>query len=359
MIFLYRFDVIGADAITTDSSTWPGLSNIGTPLYDVYLLTNYERPIPYVSTGGAASLIAAGVPPTSASFTSAAGWVPTPGIESNGIELNAEKSAGNISLKLPMTHAVAQLYKDDFPNARVWLTVGTLSAPDGVPLIVWTGEVQSVEFDEQRATFQCAHLRQLLERPALTAKYGRTCQSPLFDAAGCGLKRNRARFQLADGTGADSLGFPTPAGALLYYEYREDALLQATSYDAASLTLTVPEASNRANGYFSRGYVVIGAQYDSLNRFCRRVDAVTYTDGLGGAYGPYGGSKCSIVSHVGNQLVLATPLIRPLTAGTKVSIYAGCDKLPSTCKSAKFNNYQSFKGYLISVKNPYTSGLKP
>jgi hypothetical protein len=338
MIFLYAIDVVAVDgflsgdlsAVTTDGAR------------SVYLLTNSERAVqmPSVSSFWSSFFPA----PSGSDVVTGPDtrFVPTPGISHSGVSLDAENNAGEISFTLPAEHAIAQLFLYDAPAAQLWLTVYAYDDIAGVTTVQWTGQISSCAWQAPLAKLKGVPLSGLLRRQGLTRKHPRTCGHALYGPApGCGVNRN-------DYSSA-------PGG---YFFFREDGFLAEVTN--GGLTLVVPEAANRPAGFFDEGLIAVQPAYAGVGAYPHLPRARTDGSTLGHS-GPallIGGYRRGITRHAGAELHLSAPLLAPLVAPVRVSVFAGCDLLPATCQ-AKFNNFPRFGGYpYIPIKNAFESGLK-
>lgn len=341
-LFLYRFDVLQLDGITSSNTAPSGFDTSAVPNRKLYLMTNYEEAQPF---GNNEPFASAYLPNLGSSGLSANdGWLFSPErIEHDGLRLDSEKAAGQLTVSLPIDHPIPALYAKDAPGVQVWLTLAQLDATiSATPLVIWVGQVVSLEYDEFRCKMTLDHLQAVLQRQGLTAKHSRACPHSLFDAATCGVKAAAVDYNAN------------------YFKWREDGQVLQVSPDG--LTVIVQAAANRAAGFFSGGFIVIGGEYPQIN-----VDTVAHYPRGGnftlvdaGNKSVNGGFRRAIVSHDGQTLSLATPLPPGDYTGTagRVSLFAGCDGELTTCKG-KFNNVPRFGGYpYIPIKNPFEVGVK-
>lgn len=341
MIFLYRFEVLTQDASIAGilpPNSYTALDGIQRQLH---LLTNYERAVSFGAEPFAVPFLPTGLGELG---LPAAGWAFQPErIEHSGLRLDGEKAAGQLTVSLPRHHAISRLYQVESPGAQVWLTLSVAQdESDPAPLVVWVGRVRSAEYDELRCTLTLMHLGDILARPGLTAKHPRVCPFVLFDQSSCGVKVDA--FDAATG----------------YWRHREDGLLASVA--ANGLTITVPEAANRAKGFFDHGFVVIGGSYAEEGGELLHVPrAQGLTPSQATAASIHGGVRRAIMAHDGQTLTLAGPLpVGDYTTedAQRVSLFAGCDGAKTTCQS-KFSNFKRYGGYpYIPIKNPFESGLK-
>lgn len=336
MNFLYRFEVLALDGLAANFIRPEQYTESTRALYrELYLLTNVEAPVSFP------------VEPFSSAFLpvksgTGQAWTFEPlAIEHDAVRLDGEKASGQLKVSLPLEHRLAQLYALDHPGYQVWLTLAQHDealAPQ--PLVIWVGQVVAAEFDEARCTLTLHHLEKLLTRPGLTTKHPRTCPHVLFDKSTCRVKA----VAYDDGKG--------------YFKYREDGFVLEVAADGMSVT--VPEAANRAAGFFNNGFLVIGGQY-SRNSTPSEPDHFPRSGPLRASSNPNltvdGGYRRTIVEHFGDQLRLQIPLPPGLYTSQRVSLFAGCDGTKEQC-AQKFNNTKNFGGYpFIPIKNPFEVGL--
>lgn len=331
MIFLYRIDLLPYEA----AGAFGALAGVRPT---TWLLTSYERALSYqlypigfrVDINDSTNPWRSGAAPL---------YEPTAGLSHAGLRLDDEKQAGELALTLPLDHAIAQLYYTEPPTAQVWCTVAALPAEGETPLVVYSGRVRSGEVDlsTQLCTLKLAPVLQLLQRPGLTRTHSRTCGHTLYDEATCRVD-----------PGASEAAVRLP-------KWREDGF--ATSVSADGVTLVVPEAANRPDGWFVHGMVLVEPAYDQAGALHWPRTKGQYPTGINWAV-PQGGIRRSVVAQSGTTLTLATPVLAQLQLPARVSLYAGCDKTKATCQ-AKFGNYPCFGGYPYQpTQNPFETGIK-
>lgn len=342
MIFLYRLEVFNVDGVTSTLAPPTGYDTFTLPNRQLYLLTNYEEPVRFGQTEPFASAFLPrmgnmGIPVNE-------GWVFKPErIQHDGLRLDDEKAAGQLSVTLPIDHAIAQLYALDAPGVQVWLTLAMLdtTVANAKPLVVWVGQVAGVEYDELRAKLTLDHMQAVLARPGLTAKHPRSCGHMLYDQATCGVKAGAYDY------------------ATQYFKYREDGEMLAVSDDG--MTVTIPAAANREAGFFENGFLVVAGEYASYGNGVAHYPRGGSADLTTAKTTVNGGYRRAIVAHDGATLTLATPLPPLALADIKqrrVTLFAGCDYTMPTCKGT-FNNVARFGGYpYIPIKNPFEAGVK-
>lgn len=335
MKYLYIIDIAGQDGDLSDSN--PAITQYARR---VFLLTNAERSETFAGTGDYwFSYIAR---PDAASVAPGVldRFEPVPGISHSGVSLNGENNSGNLSLTLPAEHAVAQLFTYDTPAALLRLTVLVQGAQNQSPVVLWAGQIDSCAFDAELATFECSHISAVLRRQGLTRKHPRTCGHTLYSPApACGVKHS-----LGAGNG--------------YFLRREDGFLAEVR--DGGMTLIVPEAANRAAGFFAEGFITIAAEYAATTSggLTQHRPRALFPISSDADKQFAGGYRRHIVSHSGSELKLSAPMLAPLVSPVRVSVFAGCNLTKETC-IAKFGNYVNFGGYpYIPIKNAFESGVK-
>lgn len=342
MIFLYRFEYSTLDGMLSKSSVDPTLSQ-------AWFYTNYERAITLEEVDQT-GLALPWEPKTYAKATALSenprAFQPLPGLSHSGIRLDGQKTSGQASVTLPADCPVAQLFALEYPGGDLWLTIYSLeptavdntSQPDY--LTVWAGRVTTGEFQPPLCTLKCNHISDILRRPGLTDRYSRTCSAALYDRATCRVIRDAVES----------------ASPTCYFKFREDGAIAA---EIDPYTLQIAEATNRAAGFFDHGFIVIEPDYAGARFFPRATAAGNYSPLAAEAMsaGFRGGIRRAILSHTGNTIVLATPLLTTVPSGARITLYAGCNKSREACTS-KFQNVVFFRGYdRIPLKNPYETGL--
>lgn len=334
-IYLYRLDVVAQDDVLINR-----LSPAARELHAVvHTLTNAEEEQTFATEPFSSALL----PPNSTS--PAGGWVFKPtAIEHSELRLDGEESSGELSLSLPLMHQVCRVYRDDPAGVKVWLTLAIQDSPSTAPRVLWTGQCSKAVYEESRCKLTFTHLLSLLHRPVLTAKHPRSCPYAVYDERTCGV-----RPSLID-------------SATGYFAYREDAFI--TEISERGTVLKVAEAGNRPAGFFNQGFLVIEGRYSmrtgDYDSFVPRAQiSVQSADHLSTVDAGY---RRSVATHNGEVISLMTPLPASVSASEeaplRVSIYAGCNALPNTCKN-KFSNYSRFGGYpLLPAENLLKKGLK-
>ncbi len=201
------------------------------------------------------------------------------GISDDGIRQTENTSSDMLTLTVPQSLDVAQMYRVVAPGQTIDVTVFDLHYGDDGFLVSWMGFIVGVRFKDQiSAAIQCKNLSASLERTGLRKAWGRLCQHQLYSEA-CQVPRNSfkavANIDRLDGV---NIGFAPAAG--------------------------------KANGYYAGGYIEWTSQYGLEQR--------------------------GIESHTGDLLTIYGGT-SGLSMGQEITAYAGCDRLFETCIN-KFNN---------------------
>ncbi|MGQ2385095.1 phage BR0599 family protein [Acinetobacter ursingii] len=207
------------------------------------------------------------------------------GISDDGIRQTEDSTADLLTLTVPSSLDVAQMFRTVAPGQTVSVTIFDLHFGDNGYLVVWMGLISGVRFkNEISAEIQCQTLAVSLERTGLRKTWSRICPHQLYDDA-CQAPRNSFKtVGLIDRLDAVSIGFANAAA--------------------------------QSNNYYSGGYIEWTSQYGLEQRGIElhQSDLLTI---YGGTYG--------------------------LSIGQEIAAYAGCDRLFTTCQS-KFNNSINYGG---------------
>lgn len=288
MKFLYTFRV-------SNGRTMNGMTTFDTG--QTYHYTNYDDIVPYDMPGAEWRLGGA-----SASLVPGGPWLPA-AIEHDRLSWSQEQTSGDLKIRVDRSNPVAVLFQTGQPPGSVWLQIWLADEEQDRALPVWLGRIKQCEFGTSEATLTGQLIDDILRRPALVQTYGPTCPWPVYSAQ-CGLARDAT----------------DPATG--HYLRRVDGVLNSVSEDQQTLTADV--FATRADGYFTRGLLVIGGQ------------------------------SRLIVGHAGNTVTLLTAT-QQLTAGTPFSAYWGCSRVQSGCNSQ--GNIANFGGFTIPIINLWTHGV--
>jgi len=177
---------------------------------------------------------------------------------------------------------------------KIKLTITRVFLHDKTSLVVFTGDLLNISFAKQQAECDFESEGQLLRQPLLNTKYQCRCNHVLY-RKGCGLVNT------------------------------DWSLTSVATTTTSGKTIIVLD-SVEADGYYTGGYV-------------------TYLDQM--RY---------ITKQIGTTFHLNVPL-NDFIDGSIVTVFAGCDKSPNTCKT-KFNNFANFLGFpYLPSKNVITWGF--
>lgn len=224
-------------------------------------------------------------------------YEPAP-IGRGAIEQTQDINRSDLQIKVARDNDMGLLHLRYAPDSVTAVTV-FVREEDGEFGVAWKGRVTGARADGSEITLICENVQTALRQPGLRARYQKGCRHAVYNR-GCRL---------------DPEDFAEP-GVI-------------TAYDG-KLTLTVPGAAARQNGWF-----------------------------LGGMVRTPDGSLRMITRHAGSQIVITRP-VQGLAAilsnsgyglgygvhygGPVARLYPGCDRIRSTCH-AKFNNVVNFGGF--------------
>lgn len=230
---------------------------------------------------------------SSATYTQAA-------IRRSEVEAGQELIRSGITLDVPRTFAVADLYRISPPTSVVTCLVRQYHEGDGELAVVWTGRIVNVEFQGAAARITMEPIFTSVRRMGLRRMYQRQCPHVLY-SQGPGL----CNVVEADHDVAGSVDSIT------------------------GFVVSVSEADALPDGHFSGGYLEFEP---SAGVFERR----------------------SIELHVGADLTLATSPTGLAVSGA-VRLVPGCDHVQeSTQGCAKFSNEANFGGFrFMPDTNPF------
>lgn len=204
-----------------------------------------------------------------------------------------------LKITLHRDNPFADVYLNRDFSKVVTITVyqSHLDDPDQQPTIIWSGRLSGVEWEYPNMQLNSERLDIYMNGYALTMRYQvGQCVHTVYNGL-CRLNKDDWEVpglvcSVTDGTLID----------IPEARYKDDG-------------------STWPNGYFTGGIL----RMDGVNRY--------------------------ILQHSGSQIWLSRP-IKNLTPLSRVSLYPGCDRLPSTCNN-KFNNGLN---YLAFDWMPYVSG---
>lgn len=221
-------------------------------------------------------------------------YVPAP-IGRGGSTVKNEMSKANMDVRLDLEHALAQDLLARWVEASTVLTVFTKrnSGTD----VTWKGRLVSVVPDDDHLKLVFESIYTSMRRPGLRARFQKNCRHALY-ARGCYV---------------DPVDFEWPGEV----------------QTMTGVVLTIPEAADKEDGYFTGG--MIAAPDGTMSYITNHLgDAVTLgrvSSSLGAAFADEG-------------------------PGLAVLLYPGCDHSYATCRD-KFSNEDNYGGFdYIPTKNP-------
>ena len=219
---------------------------------------------------------------------------PIGGISDDGIRQTENTTSDLLTLTMSAELDIPKMYRVVAPAQTISVTIFDLHYGDNGFLVVWMGMIVGVKFpNDFTASVQCQTLAASLEQTGLRKTWTRICPHQLYNPD-CGVARN---------------------------SFRTDG--QINSLDGVSINF--PSAAAKTDGWYSGGYVEWTSQYGSEQRGIELHQ--------GAALSLYGGTS-------------------GLAAGQTVAIYAGCNRLFTTCQT-KFNNVLNYGG------TPHSPGKSP
>lgn len=218
-------------------------------------------------------------------------WTSTP-IERSAIEATQELVRNNLSVTVPRSFPIADLFRVAAPTDVILMTVFRYHRADGNKVVLWMGRVLNCDWAGAMATLTCEPAATSMRRPGLRRLYQKQCPHVLYGGA-CGLNRSTVDH--------------------------------ATTVSAISgNTLTVA----------------------SLGAFPYAGGFVEWVPSAGAV------ERRFIRSFSGLVLTLAQPF-QDLANGNSVTVYPGCDHTMETCDTT-FNNLPNYGGFpFIPTKNPF------
>lgn len=232
-------------------------------------------------------------------------WAPFP-IKHTEVKQSNELSKNSLTVTIPIKGEFADIFVGWSPDHIVTFTLRRGHFGSSDVLVYWKGRVSSHNLKKETIELKCESIFTSMRRAGIRARFQRNCRHAVY-SKGCGL---------------DKTDFAVP-GALTAI---------------AGLTLTIPEAATKPDGWFQGGIVEfsdgsfrmalshVGDQV-RISRASRHAIEAFSDAGYGLSYGQYYG-------------------------GVSVILYPGCDRTLATCKN-KFNNLNNQGGFKwIPSKNP-------
>lgn len=207
-------------------------------------------------------------------------------VSDEGIEFTGTSSIDTVTLTMPSSLELAQVYRGTAPSDKIYLTVWDYHYQDDDYLVSWMGAIYNVKFPEDHlAEVTCQSISASMDQPGLRLRWQRGCPYSLYD--------RRCKV--------DEVGF----------------LTKGTVNSMSGLTINVASAADFPAGWFAGGYLEweIGQGV-----FERR----------------------GIRNHSGASLILLGGTFG-LSLGQSINYYPGCPRTMAAC-SNKFNNILNYGG---------------
>jgi len=221
-------------------------------------------------------------------------------ISRDPIDFTNEDTASTITIRVPRTNAVAQLFVNYLPTVPVGVTIYSKHRNDPEVRVRFVGKVVSASFEDPAAALVCAPISQVLRRKIPSIVFQSHCNWPLY-GGGCGVAK--ASFK-DSGT----------------------VLSQVGSVVRAAVFATRPD------GWYENGWVQITS-------------------------GVQNGQRRFVVRHVGDAVTVMNPFSVIGLFAAAIDGFAGCDRTEATCVS-KFANLVNHMGWpRIPTRNPFGQSL--
>lgn len=213
------------------------------------------------------------------------------------IEATQESTRLPLTIRAPRDLEVAELYRIAPPTVAVTFILQEFHYGDGELRAQWSGRISAVSFEGSEAVITLEPVFTSMRRIGLRRLYSRTCPHDLY---GVQCKVNR-----------------------------ENHRVESTADAVSGVTVAVPAASLRPDGYYAGGFIEYPVELGIIERRF-------------------------ISDHVSETLTLTA---RPynLDVGAAVKIYPGCDHTMDNC-NGRFNNAPNYGGFRhFPQKNPFGS----
>lgn len=233
-------------------------------------------------------------------------------VSDNGMT-QGSSSQNDFQLDAPSNLPVVDLFRGTPPSETIWLTVrrihvGELDAP-----IYWKGTITNVKKpDPASASIIGKPIASSLKRTGLRLCWTRECPHFLYDAD-CEVPK-------------------------------EDYAVEATVVGMTANGLSLTPTAENPDGWFRGGFVEWQASAEGTieRRFIE--DDFSTTEGAGAT------------AQTTLQLTIFG-IVDYLAVGDTVTMYPGCDRLPTTC-DGKFNNIPNYGGFeKMAGKTPFGNNL--
>jgi uncharacterized phage protein (TIGR02218 family) len=206
-----------------------------------------------------------------------------------------EDASENITVKVPRTNPIAQLFIAYNPPGFVVLSIYRKHRADPEEITIFVGRVLSCNFEGPEAALVCAPISQAFRRRIPSLVVQPQCNWNLY-GSGCGVNK---------------------------LSFKDSGTVIATS----GVVVQAAVFGTRPAGWYNNGWLELASA-----------------------------ERRYIVSHVGDTVTLQTPFAA-LAAGTAIDAYAGCDRTEATCAS-KFANLVNHLGFpRVPTRNPYSGSI--
>lgn len=213
----------------------------------------------------------------------------------NGISQGSELNRSALTLRVPRSFALAELYRAGIPVDTITLRVHQYHEGDGEVVGVWGGRLVNCTFEAGAAVIACEPVQTSIRTLGLRRMFQRQCPHVLY-GAGCGVD-------------------PEAFKATLTVSAVTGLAVTATGLDA------------EADGWWEGGYLRWQTEP--------------------GVY-----ERRWIEGHTGTTVTLTTQPLG-LAVDDEIEVFPGCDHFLSTC-DAKFDNRLNYGGMPdIPQKNPF------
>jgi uncharacterized phage protein (TIGR02218 family) len=210
------------------------------------------------------------------------------------VRFSQEESSGSITIRLPVTNAVAQRFLGIQPAIPMFVTI-TRVHRNGSAAVQYRGRVAGLaNVAKGEATLNVEPFHGVLSRRLPLLDYQSQCNYPVY-GPGCGVNVEMYTFSVTVSTVSGSIVTGAGFGA-------------------------------KPDGYYQAGWLELTA-------------------------GDYAGDRRGVIAHVGTSVTLVTPFAS-LAGGTTVKAVKGCQRHEAACK--EFDNLDRFMGFArIPNRNPY------
>jgi uncharacterized phage protein (TIGR02218 family) len=216
-------------------------------------------------------------------------------ISHGSISNSGDMTKDRLDINFPITNDSARdlMIGNSEQPSSITVLRGHSTDDDFQFIVYWKGRVVNVVANNATVKMECESIFTSLRRYGLRARYQKTCRHNLY-SEGCGVDK-------------------------------EDFKVEGEVSALNDLVLTIAEAEDFDDGYFTGGYI-------NFNGVTRR-----------------------IVAHQEDQVTIARALeaLKDATLPAAIDLYPGCDKLRTTCNN-KFDNLPNFGGFpWIPIRNPF------